>query len=133
MDTIEESTRLDQMVKKYIQLRDRKAQLKKTYDEQTEAIDLVLAACEKHFLIAMNEQGLEALPTAEGVPYKTKKTSATVADPSMFRQWVVDSGEWAALDIKANKTYVAAYKEEHKDLPPGVNWFEAIAVNVKRK
>ncbi len=123
---------LDDLVERYIQLRDRKAALEKDCKEKTAVLSEAMERCEKIFLAAMNEQGLESLPTKAGVPYKTTKTSATVADPAAYRQWVIDNNAWAALDVKANKTFVKEYKEEHQDLPPGINWFEQIAVNVRR-
>lgn len=123
---------MDELVKKYIQLRDRKAALEKECKEKVGPINEALARCEKIFLAKMNEEGLESLPTKEGVPYKTTKTSATVADPAAYRQWVIDNQQWAGLDVKANKTFVKEYKEENQDLPPGINWYEEVAVNVRR-
>lgn len=127
------ATTLDTVVEKYIALRDRKAVLKKKFDTDVESIDAGMEKCEHYFLTQMNLLGLESLPTAHGVPYKTTKTSATVADPQMFRQWVIDNNAWPFLDVKANKTAVASFKEEHADLPPGITWREEIAVNVRRK
>jgi hypothetical protein len=127
------NTTLDSVVEKYITLRDRKAELKKEFERNTESIDAGLAKCEMFFLAQMQKMGLESLPTRHGVPYKTTRTSATVADPEIFRQWVIANQAWPALDVKANKTFVAAFKEEHQDLPPGINWREEITVNVRRK
>lgn len=126
-------TSLAPIVQKYIELRDRKAALKKAYDLSVESIDIGLEKCERYFLTQMNKMGLESLPTEFGVPYKSNQTSATVADPELFRNWVIEKQEWSALDLKANKTFVAAFKEENQDLPPGINWREQIIVNVRRK
>lgn len=124
---------LDTVVEKYIILRDRKAALKAKYEADVESIDKGLEKCETYFLAQMTKLGLDSLPTPHGVPYKSRKTSATVADPEIFRNWVIENGAWPALDVKANKTFVAAFKEEHEDLPPGINWREEITVNVRRK
>jgi hypothetical protein len=127
------SPTLDTVVEKYLALRTRKAELKAAYEKSVADIDAGMDRCEAYFLTEMNRLGLESLPTKHGVPYKTTKTSATVGDPLMFRQWVVEHENWAFLDIKANKTAVEAYKTENKDLPPGVNWREEVAVNVRKK
>ena len=124
---------LDNIVEKYIILRDRKAALKAKYDADVACIERGLEKCEFYFLTQMNRLGLESLPTVHGVPYKSKRTSATVADPAMFRAWVIENVQWHMLDIKANKTAVVAYKEEHEDLPPGLNWREEVIVNVRKK
>jgi hypothetical protein len=124
---------IDDMVAKYIELRDRKAALKAQFTADTEAIDAMLDRCERHFLTVMNEQGLESLPTAAGVPYKQHRTSATVADWDQTLNWIKTEGAWHMLDRRVNKTAVEAYREANNDLPPGVNWRDEIVVNVRRK
>lgn len=124
---------LDALVEKYIALRDRKAELKAKFKADTEAIDAGMAKCEAYFLTEMRRQGLTALPTEAGVPYQSTQTSVTVADWPAYFAWMQAGERWEFLDHKANKTAVVAYKEEHQDLPPGLNWREEIVVNVRRK
>lgn len=124
---------IENLVQKYITLRDKKSVMKKAFDASVESIDAMLAKLESHFLTVMKAQGLTSLPTAAGTPYQSNKTSVTVADPAAYFAWVLESPERSAfLDIKANKTAVVAYKEEHADLPPGLNWREELGVNVRR-
>lgn len=124
---------LETIVERYIAMRDKKAEMKAAFVKSTETIDAGLEKIERYFLTQMAKMGLESLPTSAGVAYKTAKTSATVADPAMFRKWIIDNESWHFSDLKANKTAIAAFKEEHDDLPPGINWREEITVNVRRK
>jgi hypothetical protein len=125
---------IDQLVAKYIQLRDKQAERKKKYDADKEVLDKAKAKIEQYFLSVMNQQGLTSLPTDAGTPYRTTKTSVSVADPVSYMAWLMAEPDRLAvgLDIKANKTFVVAFKEEHNDLPPGLNWHEEVAVNVRR-
>lgn len=130
---------LDGVVERYIQMRDKKTALKKAYEADVAQIDSTLERCEAFFLANMNRLGLESLPTKFGVPYKSRQTSVRVADPVMFRDWVqsgpppdAEDTRWVCLDVKANKTAVAAFKEANDDLPPGLNWREEVIVNVRR-
>ena len=126
-------TMLDNVVAGYIALRDKKTARKKKFEEDVAALDAAMDKMENFFLTTMRAQGLKSLPTAAGTPYMTTKTSVTVADPASYWTWVLsDPDRVAFLDIKANKTAVVAFKEEHDDLPPGLSWREEIACNVKR-
>ncbi len=125
---------IDAIVAKYIALRDKKADLKKAYEAQVETIDQAMEKCEAYFLTVMRAQGLESLPTKAGTPYKTTRSSVSIADPGQYWDWVMEDLEnrRAFLDLKANKTAVVAFREEHADLPPGLNYSEAVVVNVRR-
>jgi hypothetical protein len=132
-DNTEAKAKLAQMVQKYIQLRDTKAALKKEFDGKVESIDKALSSCEAYFMTRMKELGLESLPTEFGVPYQSRRNSCSVNDKQAFKQWLHDTGNWECADIRASKAAVEAFVEEHKDLPPGLNWHAEIVVNVRRK
>lgn len=121
------------MVQKYIQLRDKKAELKKAFDTSVESIDKALSKCEAFFMAKMKESGLESLPTEFGVPYQQKRTSCSVADPQAFKAWLHETGQWECADIRAAKKNIETFVEENQDLPPGLNWHAEIVVNVRRK
>lgn len=124
---------LAQMVKKYIELRDRKKLLKDQFTKDTEAIDAGMARAEAYFMQQMQKQGLESLPTEFGVPYQSRRTSCSVSDGEAFFAFLQDSGRWELLDKRASKAAVEAYKEETSDLPPGLNWNSEVVINVRRK
>jgi len=130
---VDHAASLAPMVQKYIQLRDQKAVLKAAFDKDTDAINAALAKCESYFAGQMAKLGLESLPTEFGVPYKSTRTSCTVADGEAFFAFCRDNDAWELLDKRAAKSAVEAYRNEHDDLPPGLNWREEIVINVRRK
>lgn len=131
-DEVREAPQVAAIVERYIALRDRKAELKAAYDASVKDIDTAMARVEGFLLKTMQELGVESVRTPHGTPYISVKASASTADRAMLIQFAQDNGEWGALDIKPNKTFVEAYKNEHNDLPPGVNWREERVVNIRR-
>jgi hypothetical protein len=125
---------LDPLVEKYLALRQRKADLKAKFDADTANVQAALDKAEAFFRGVMLTQGLTSLPTRFGTPYLARQTSVSVADKLAFKRWLLEDLDRfdAYIDLKANKTSVVAYKEEHKDLPPGLNWREELGVNVRK-
>jgi hypothetical protein len=46
--------------------------------------------------------------------------------------YVTNNGAFDLLDVRANKTAVEGFLDEHQDLPPGVNVRREIAVGFRR-
>jgi hypothetical protein len=131
-DPTKETPAVDEIVARYIALRDKKAEIKAKYDAEVEAIDAAMSRVENYLLKLMTELGVESIRTSAGTPYVSRRTSATVADWEVFLDWVRSNGEWSMLERRANKTVVQSWREEHNDLPPGLNWREERVVNVNR-
>lgn len=121
-----------ELTKLYIQLRDRRAQRKAAYVESDESDKQKQEKIEAILLKRFQDEGVDSSKTEFGTAYKSVKTSVSVADRDSYLEWVAANENWAFLDVKANKTAVDAYKEEYNDLPPGLNWREEIAINVRR-
>ena len=123
---------IDDIVDRYIQLRDLKA--KKTADLKAalEDIDLAMEKCERFIMNHLNTNGMESCGTAAGTAFKSNVTSATVADWPALLDWIKAEGAWSMLERKVNKTAVVEFRTEHDDLPPGVNWREETVVRIRR-
>jgi hypothetical protein len=130
--TIRSAVRLDAIVERYIALRDRKAEMKKQYEDQVAAVDGAMDKIEAYLLKTMTDQGVESVKTPFGTPYKTTKIGTPVQDWDEFRRYVIETGDWSILTRSVSKAAVKAYREEHGDLPPGVGWTEIVAVNIRR-
>lgn len=120
------------VVTKYIQLRDKKAQIKAEYDAKVAKIDQVMDKVEGKLIEYFQETGLESIRTDAGTAYKTTRTSAPIADWDVFLAHVVETENYHLLEHRASKKAVEEYKQVNEDLPPGVNWREEIIVNIKR-
>lgn len=124
--------KISEVVEKYIELRTKKAQFKAEYDMKVADIDKNLGKIEGKLLEVFEQTGLDSVKTPFGTAYTTTKTSVPVADKEVFMEFVRSNDEWPLLEVRASKASVEQYKEEHGELPPGVNWRVERVVNVRR-
>jgi hypothetical protein len=124
--------KLDELVGKYIELRDRKATIKAKYDAKIDAVDAILDKIEVVLLKTFEETGQNSANTDAGTAYKATRVSCTIADKDAFLDYVRSQEAWELADVRASKTGIEQYKGVNNDLPPGVNWRETVVVNVNR-
>lgn len=127
-----EVPKVDLIVERYVALRQRKTEMKKAYDESVAEIDAAMEKIENHLLKRMQDAGVDSMKTEFGTAYTTVKTSATVSEWPALLKWVQDNDEWGVLTQGVSKDAVKAYREANDDLPPGVNWREIRAVNIRK-
>ena len=123
---------IDEIVTRYIQLRDRKAEMKQKFDSEVALIDEGMKKCEAFILNHFQSTGQTSAGTSVGTAFVASVTSATVADWDQVLQWIKQNDAWNFLDHKVNKTADAEFKTANDDLPPGVNWREESVVRVRR-
>lgn len=124
--------KLDLIVERYVLLRDRRAQMKADYEASVADINAGLSKLENAILVTLNAQGAESFRTAHGTAYKSTSTSATVADWDSLLGFIRTNERWDMLEKRVAKTAVEQYRNEQDDLPPGINWREAVSVGVRR-
>jgi len=126
---------LSDLVAAYITIRDRRATRKRAFLVEDEADKGRQEKIEAVFLMKFKELGIDSIKASNGTgtAYKAVQTSATVADRSVFLEHVLANQAFELLDVRANKTSVAEYKEvDEGAIPPGLNWREEQTVNVRR-
>lgn len=126
---------LSDLVAAYITIRDRRATRKRAFLVEDEADKGRQEKIEAVFLMKFKELGIDSIKASNGTgtAYKAVQTSATVADRSVFLEHVIANQAFELLDVRANKTSVAEYKEANEGaIPPGLNWREEQTVNVRR-
>ena len=124
--------KLSDVVAKYIELRDKKAQIKAEYDMQIAPIEEKMLKIEGKLIEVLNQTGGKLIRTPHGTIYTSVRSYASVADREAFFEFVKQNGEWPLLESRANKTAVQEYRDLHQDLPPGINWREERIVNIRR-
>lgn len=122
------------LVGKYIALRDRKAVMKKEYEDKVAKLQEALDRIEGVLLGTFNTTGIESIRTEAGTAYVSVRSSASVADRDGYFGWVIEdpAERLMFLEARANKVAVEQYKEVHGELPPGINWREERVVNIRR-
>jgi hypothetical protein len=123
---------IDEIVARYIQLRDRKKVLKDAYEASVAEIDSGMDRIERALMVKMQEQGLKSMPTSAGTAYLQTRTSATVADWDTTLGYIQANELWTLLEKRVNKTAVEEFRAANDDLPPGINWREELVCNIRR-
>ena len=80
----------DELIEKYIKIRDRKEALAKKHKEELAQYVQAMSAIENDMLRRLNDEQAEKIATQHGTAYKTVRTSATVADWETVLQYIVD-------------------------------------------
>ena len=124
--------KLDRIVERYVQMRDRKAEMKAAYEASVAGLNTGMAKLENAIMATLNEQGVESVRTAAGTAFKSVSNSATIADWDMYLAFVKENDRWDMLEKRCAKLAVEQYRAANDDLPPGVNWKSAVTVNVRR-
>ena len=131
-ETVVEPPKIDALVERYIKLRDKKSEMKAAYERSVLDIDNAMGRVEAYLQDQMNTLGVTSLRSAFGTAYQGERVSATVADWDSMLTWVKANDHWSALEKRVSKTFVEAYKNEHNDIPPGVNVSVTRTVNIRR-
>lgn len=81
----------------------------------------------------LTRSGAESIKTANGTCFLSSKSSATIGDKQIFKDYVVQHQQFDLIDWKANATAVKDYIKEHDGmLPPGVNFSTEQTIRVNR-
>jgi len=123
----------EDIISAYIKVRDLKDEVEARHKEELKPYKEKLEILGSALLEIMQNVGTGELKGPAGVAFRTTKTSATVADRETFKQFCEAHDLWDLADIRASKTAIADYKQEHGDLPPGIRWSSMYDVNVRRK
>lgn len=115
-------------IKRYIELRDQRAQLKVQSALLKEEMDKI----ESKILAAFQKLGVDSTKTEFGTAYTTTQTSTKVSDKETFMNFVRENDEFELLEVRAAKLAVEHYKEINGDLPPGISWQQETVVNVRQ-
>lgn len=124
--------KLDKIVERYVKLRDRKSQMDAAHKAAVAEIANAMTRLENAIQVTLDKQGVEAVRTEHGTAFKSTSTSATVADWDSLLSFIRENERWDMLEKRVAKTAVDAFREEHDDLPPGVNYRQAVSIGVRR-
>jgi len=101
----------EQVVAKYIELRDRKAAMAKRHSEEMKPITDAMGKIENYLLNQMNMVGCDSIKTCEGTAYKARAASVKASDMEAFKDFVFDPAVCAVERYLTSTGY---------DVPPSV-------------
>jgi hypothetical protein len=123
---------IEDVVKGYIALRDKKNDLKKKHAEELKPISEKMAIIEGWLQRDLLHRGVQSQKTAAGTAYLSKVATATVKDRDAWLQFVKEKEMWDLIENRVSKSVVSDYLEETGDVIPGVNYEVAQVVRIRR-
>jgi phage host-nuclease inhibitor protein Gam len=125
--------KLSEAVTLYIQLRDKKAEMKAEFDASIAPLNDKMEKLEAKLLDVFNKTGMDSVKTEHGTAYTAVRTTASIADREAFMEFVKANEEWSLLEVRASKTAIEQFRDSNNDeLPPGVNIRSERVVNIRR-
>lgn len=122
----------DVMCDKFVQLRDKVAEIKKRHTEELSQYNLALNTLEAWMLEMLNTSGSDSMKTSNGTFFKTTHTSVTCNEWSKTLDYIRDNEAWELLEARVSRTAVESIMEETKAPIPGVIIRRATSLNVRR-
>lgn len=129
---------MDTLTEKFIELRDRRATIKKTYEEEDAKLTKLQDAIADKIKEILHSMGVTSAKTPHGTAYISHKESATVADWDAVIRYIKENDAYDLLEKRVSKTAVKDRMEQDRDgnytnpPPPGVNFVRIEGVNIRR-
>lgn len=132
IEAVDQCEDADALVQTYIALRDEQEERKRRRTEDDIPLTKLKDTIENKLHKRLQDQKAENIKTAHGTFYKTKKTSARVADFNVFLAFVKKNDLFNLLKKDVNKTEVEAVMNETKKPVPGIDWTVIEDIGVRR-
>ena len=123
---------IDNIVQKYIQLRDKRDEVRKTHKEIEARYKTGLDYLGNELLKVLDALGAEHVACASGTAIKTMKTSATVQDWPATLAYIQENDAWDLLEARVSKIAAEAIIAETEQPIPGVKLSQFIDISVRR-
>jgi hypothetical protein len=118
----------------YIRLRDKIKALEDEHKKKMEPFKTALEQLNTKLLGHLNAINTDsAAINGIGTVYRTQKVSATIADASEFRRFIIGGEAWDLVDWRANPKATTDFIAENGSPPPGINYSTTYVVGVRRK
>ena len=109
------------------------AKINKEAKKKVAELTKIQTDIENWFAIKAQEDGLKTIPTLCGTVYWSTHHTASVAEPSVFRQFVIENQAWDLMETRAAKLAVKSYIDGHEGVaPPGVNFSSVKVFNLRK-
>lgn len=123
------SPSINRLVKVFIKMRDRKAELMAEIKSITTEQEIL----EQELLAQAIASGVTGFKTDAGTTYISEQVNFSMADDKTFIDFVRSTGNIDLLERRVSVHNIEAYMADHEDqIPPGLNWFKQDRMKVRR-
>lgn len=124
----------ERLVKVYLKMRQKKAELAAAFSEQDEKIKAQMDKVKFALLEYCKDHGVESVRTQEGLFYRTVRTSYWTNDWDSMGKFIVEHEVPELLEKRLHQGNTKQFLEENPDLlPPGLNVDSEYTITVRRK
>jgi len=123
---------VDTIIASYIKMRNEKQQKDATHKAEMKVYDDKLKKLEAWLQAKMLADGVKAFNTDAGTAYTTQVEQATVSDMNALLDYVRENNAWHLLEKRVSKTGIREILDADQPVPPGVNWFTAQTINIRK-
>lgn len=125
--------KVDEVIAKYIELRDQKDKINADAKAAVKVVDASLDIIEAWLLNQANEQGVSSFACDIGTAFVKETDFANVSDWNLTVEFIKKNEMWQMLKKDVNKTAVKEFIDANGVPPPGVNWGSKREIQVRRK
>ena len=123
---------IEDVIKGFVSLRDKKAALKKKHAEELAPYTENMMKIEGWLMKDLQSRKVQSQKTAEGTAFIKKVTKATVRDRDAFLQHVKENDAWDLIENRVAKSVVEDHLENTGEVIPGVHYEKTLVVRVRR-
>lgn len=121
------------LVKTFLKIRDKKAELKRAYDEKVATLDEQLGLIRSALLEHCKEHNEEGGKTEFGTFSRVERSKYWTSDWEKFGDFVIDHKVPELLEKRIQQTNMRTFLEQHPDIdPPGLRLDKSYDIVVRR-
>lgn len=125
---------VEKLVKVYIKMREKHAAILHEFQKQEEVLKEQMNRIKSALLEHCKEHNAESVRTAEGIFFRTTKTSYWTNDWESMGKFILEHQAPELFEKRLHQGNMKQFLEEHPDLlPPGLNVDSQYSVTVRRK
>jgi hypothetical protein len=118
----------------YVKLRDEKAKVETRHAAELKQYTEMMKVLEGYIKAYLQTQNLQHISSGDITAFLSRSRKATLQDSGIFREFIIENGNFDLADFRPKVEAVEDYVEEHEGkTPPGVNFQTAITLRVQRR
>jgi hypothetical protein len=122
----------DRLVAAYIKIRAAKAEVKREFDASLKVLDDQMTRVGAELLRRLHERKSKQTATAVGTAFISETMSVTIADEDLFGSFCLQEQDTGFYQKRVKVEHLRAYMKDHEGkLPPGLNVFRELNINVR--
>ena len=122
----------DRLVRVFRKIRSAISEETKTYEATVQKLKEQQKLIEVELLRRLQERGATQTKTEEGTAFISEVMTANIAEDAAFRKFVLDTGDIDFFQRRISITHLKEYMKEHEEqIPPGLNIFKELNINVR--